>query len=66
MTRDGARLVSVVVPVYCEEAVIEESYRELTQVMRTVPYAYELVVVDDGSSDGTCAAVERLVDESYP
>jgi glycosyltransferase involved in cell wall biosynthesis len=44
---------SVVVPLYNEEAVIQELYDRLTKVMRQTGEIYELIFVDDGSSDGT-------------
>ncbi|HSV31796.1 MAG TPA: glycosyltransferase family 2 protein [Atribacteraceae bacterium] len=42
---------SVVVPVYNEEAVIEETHRRLRKVMAQTGESYELIFVDDGSSD---------------
>ncbi len=50
---DKARLISVVIPMYNEEAVARETYRRLTGVMEGVGIPYELVFVDDSSSDGT-------------
>lgn len=44
---------SIVVPVYNEEEVIHETYRRLTEVMRSTGEAYELLFVNDGSRDKT-------------
>ena len=58
---ESQKLISVVVPVYCEEAVIEQTYEELTRVMRALPaYRYELIFIDDGSADGTGEILRRL------
>ena len=56
-------LLSVVVPVYNEEANITAFYRSVTDVMKTLPYEYELVYVDDGSRDGSAALLKSLADE---
>lgn len=42
---------SVVIPVYNEELLIEESYRRLKKVMDSTDETYELIFVDDGSHD---------------
>ncbi|MDR0671826.1 MAG: glycosyltransferase family 2 protein [Oscillospiraceae bacterium] len=44
---------SVVVPVYNEEAVIEETCRRLTGVMEKLGEPYEIIFVNDGSRDTT-------------
>jgi glycosyltransferase involved in cell wall biosynthesis len=45
--------VSVVVPLYNEVDNVEELYRELTLSLDSLGRPYELVLVDDGSTDGT-------------
>lgn len=51
---------SVIVPLYNEEEVIEESYRRLKSVMDEVGEDYELVFVNDGSRDGTMNKAREL------
>jgi dolichol-phosphate mannosyltransferase len=46
-------LLSVIIPCYNEEAVIAETHRQLTEVMKKLPYEYELIFVNDGSHDNT-------------
>ena len=45
--------ITVVVPVYNEEGSVSPTLDELHQVMQQAGYLYEIVVVDDGSSDRT-------------
>ncbi|MEH7121442.1 glycosyltransferase family 2 protein [Neobacillus vireti] len=49
---------SIVVPVYNEEAVIYETYRRLTEVMRSTGESYELLFVNDGSRDQTADIIK--------
>ena len=49
---------SVVVPVYNEEKNIPELLRRLSAVMEATGQPYELVFVDDGSSDGSLALLK--------
>jgi len=44
---------SVVVPLYNEERVVDELYARLSKVMAQTGLCYELVFVEDGSSDNT-------------
>jgi polyisoprenyl-phosphate glycosyltransferase len=57
---------SIVIPVFNEEAVIRETYRRLTNVMRSIGEPYELIFVNDGSKDRTAEIIESLAkgDES--
>ena len=52
-------LISVLVPAYNEVATIEGVVRRVAEL----PLRLEIVVVDDGSVDGTSAVLERLRDE---
>src|SRR5438045_3505197 len=52
--------VSVVVTVYNEAACIEELYRQALAALESGPRTFELIFVDDGSTDGTVARLERL------
>ncbi len=52
--------LSVVIPVYNEEENIEPLIREINGALKPLGRGYEIVVVDDGSSDGTFAALARL------
>lgn len=53
-------LVSVVVPVYNEEASLAEFHRELSGVLRGLGVPTEVLYVDDGSTDGTPAALAAV------
>jgi glycosyltransferase involved in cell wall biosynthesis len=52
--------VSVVVPLYNEEAVIGELYRRLVAALEPLRRAFEIVFVDDGSIDRTYALAVEL------
>lgn len=53
--------ISVIVPMYYEEDVVQECYNRLSKVMIDLrDYEYELVFVDDGSKDKTLSILEDL------
>jgi dolichol-phosphate mannosyltransferase len=54
------RKISVVVPSYNEEGNIEVLATKLVEVLKTLPYAYEVIFIDDGSSDGTLSRLKSL------
>jgi polyisoprenyl-phosphate glycosyltransferase len=60
-------MISVVIPVYNEEALIRRTYNRIRDVMVSQNGPYELIFVDDGSSDQTkslleeCAATDPTV-----
>jgi glycosyltransferase involved in cell wall biosynthesis len=52
--------VSIVVPLYNEELNVVPLFDELTRTLRPIGLAYELIFVDDGSSDGTFARLTAI------
>lgn len=55
--------ISVVVPVYNESGNVKELFREIKEVCVKENYTYEIIFVDDGSSDDTakqCADLKPL------
>jgi dolichol-phosphate mannosyltransferase len=56
----GAARVSVVVPVFNEEAVLPELRRRLCAVLGELCPDFEIVLVNDGSSDGTAALIDAM------
>jgi glycosyltransferase involved in cell wall biosynthesis len=52
--------VSVVVPLYNEEASLPHLVNQLLAVLRPMGRRFELVLVDDGSRDGTAAELRKL------
>ncbi len=54
-------LISIIVPCYNEEEALPLFYRELQQVMTQMELTtFEVIFVDDGSSDGTLAWMREL------
>ena len=54
--------VTVIVPAYNEAAHLYENLETLWQHLDTSPFAWDIVVVDDGSTDETSVEAERFAD----
>jgi glycosyltransferase involved in cell wall biosynthesis len=56
--------VSIIAPVYNEEAVIEEFIRRLGQALRSIEdrYTFEIVLVNDGSRDASLARMRACLE----
>ncbi|MNV34104.1 hypothetical protein D3C71_1255100 [compost metagenome] len=60
-----AATLSVVVPVFNEEAVLVEFQHRLSAVLEDLGLTYEIIYVDDGSTDQTTHLLKRL-QRNYP
>ena len=52
--------LTVVLPAYNEEGHVRAEVDRITAACEASPYSFEILVVDDGSTDGTSAAVQGL------
>lgn len=53
-------LLSIIIPCYNEELVIQETYNRLTETISPIEYDYELIFVNDGSKDATLSILQKL------
>lgn len=58
--RKKAQVVSIAIPVYNEAENIAVLYDHLKLVLEKLPFTFEIIFVDDGSSDGTYVAIQKL------
>ena len=56
-------LVSVILPVYNEEAIIRDNIKVLSEIMERTGQDYEIIISEDGSTDKTVDVARRLVSE---
>jgi glycosyltransferase involved in cell wall biosynthesis len=54
--------LSIIVPLYNEEESVVPLYRAVVAALDTLGLEYELIFVDDGSTDGTVAQARQLVE----
>lgn len=56
--------ISVVVPMYYEEAVVEECYKRTKAVLNSLEnYEHEIIFVNDGSTDNTLPLLEEIANK---
>ncbi|MEW6039936.1 MAG: glycosyltransferase, partial [Elusimicrobiota bacterium] len=52
--------ISIVIPAYNEENRIGKTLEKIIEFLSGKPYSYDIIVVDDGSSDSTSSVVESV------
>ncbi|GCE03011.1 glycosyltransferase family 2 protein [Dictyobacter aurantiacus] len=55
--------LSVIIPVYNEEESIPHLHKRIHTVMAEQPFSYEVLYIDDGSTDDTLQQLNRLVEQ---
>lgn len=53
-------MLSVIIPSYNEEKIIKKTAETITSILRDNNIEYEIIFVNDGSSDGTWTVIEQL------
>jgi len=56
--------LSIVIPLLNEEESINELYRWIASVMQSNGFLYEVIFIDDGSTDNSWKIIEKLIDEN--
>ena len=55
--------VSIVLPVYNEENIIENTVLEVEKILDSLKLSYEMILVDDGSEDDTWKKIDKIEKE---
>jgi len=56
----GGCIISVFIPVYNEEEIIEDSLKKIIKEMKNIGRNFEIIVVNDGSTDRTYEIIESI------
>jgi len=56
------QLVSIIVPFFNEAPNLKPLHKEINKHTKSLPYNFELIFVDDGSTDNSAAIAHRLAD----
>jgi len=54
------KLLSLVIPAYKQEKTIVKDLQNLNKVLSSLPYRYEMIVVEDGYMDGTGEKIKKI------
>lgn len=63
MVSQSKLTVDLVIPVFDEAGVIEQTYGQIRAVVDGLPYDFQVLFVDDGSRDGTADSLRTIADQ---
>ncbi|MDX2776444.1 glycosyltransferase family 2 protein [Streptomyces caniscabiei] len=55
-----SKTISIVIPIYNEAPNVTPLYKTLTSIIRSLPHQFELIFVDDGSSDDSVKKLRQV------
>ena len=56
----STQIIDIVIPVFNESGIIEQTYANICRVIRPLPHKFNMFLVDDGSTDGTPASLAAM------
>jgi len=60
VSKKNLEKISIIIPIYNEEGSIEKLYNKIKKEMTVVPNDYEIIYIDDGSTDNSFTILEKL------
>ncbi len=60
MNTDQRQLISIIIPAFNEAAVLPEFHRSINRVLSELPFDFEIIYINDGSTDNTLATIRQL------
>lgn len=64
-THQGINGISIIVPVYNEATIIESTYQNLQRTLATVELPFEIIMVNDGSTDGSGDVLRKFCEKNF-
>lgn len=55
--------LSLIIPCYNEGAILKNSVNQILEVLNTTRFSYEIILIDDYSTDGTVDIIKQLAEE---